>query len=65
MSRVWAVNHCQDCPANQPNWSDEDVWCDWCNKAKRKIVPSDATGPFPAWCPLPESGEKEGSNAKG
>lgn len=62
MSRVITVSHCADCPHNERNWVDEDIYADWCNLSRRPIELTDG-GAIPQWCPLPES--KEESNAKG
>ena len=60
MSRVIVVDHCTNCPDNSRNWYETDVYGEWCGLKRRAIsVPGDY--PFPARCPLPESGEKEES----
>lgn len=56
MSRVITVDHCADCPHNERNWYENNVYGEWCAAARKGItVPTDY--PFPAWCPLPEKEE--------
>lgn len=60
MSRVIVVGNCADCPHNERNWVDADIYAEWCN-VKRREIGDEESVPFPAWCPLPK---KEESDAK-
>jgi len=57
MSRVITVERCIECPyCHMPS-----LYRKLCGKAQWREIECDSSREFPAWCPLPESGEKEES----
>ena len=55
MSRVIVINDCVDCQYRGALW---------CDLQRKRLEVVDTYTPFPAWCPLPESGEKEESDGR-
>lgn len=64
MRKILELHYCTECPMRLQ--AGPYAFYASCLKAGREITESDKMAHFPAWCPLPESGEKEEEgNAKG
>ena len=65
MSRVIVVEvkECAACPARLDRWTGRKFEA-ICSRERRIMDPWERETTFPAWCPLPESGEKEESDGR-